>query len=93
MKVSINEGVTTEIEDLAESWYEKYENSKGVSCEFKKFHILAEENNETVGILIGYTAFSEIYIDDLVVAEKFRKRGIARKLLQNLEEHFEVPVK
>ncbi|MBR1735122.1 MAG: GNAT family N-acetyltransferase [Alphaproteobacteria bacterium] len=74
---------------MAESWYEKYETSKGVQCGFKKFHILAEEKGEIVGILIGYTAFSEIYIDDLVVHENFRNQGIARKLLQKLEEHFE----
>ena len=89
MRISINEGVTTEIEELAESWYEKYETSKGVHCGFKKFHILAEEKDEIVGILIGYTAFSEIYIDDLVVHDNFRKQGIGRKLLQELEEHFE----
>ena len=89
MRISINEGVTTRIEELAESWYEKYETSKGVQCGFKKFHILAEEKGEIVGIFIGYTAFSEIYIDDLVVHEEFRKQGIGRKLLQELEEHFE----
>ena len=89
MRISSNEGVTTGIEELTESRYEKYETSKGVLCGFKKFHILAEENNEIVGILIGYTAFSEIYIDDLVVHEKFRKQGIGRKLLQASEEYFE----
>lgn len=89
LQISINNDVTTEIEELAESWYKKYEISKGVRCDYKKFHILAEENGEIIGILIGYTAFSEIYIDDLVVAEKFRRRGIGRNLLKFCEEHFE----
>lgn len=39
MKISINNGVTEKIEELAESWYEKYETSKDVLCEYKKFHI------------------------------------------------------
>lgn len=89
MRISINEGVTTEIEELAESWYEKYEASKGVSCEYKKFHVLAEENDKIIGILIGYTAFSEIYVEDLVVHENYRNQGIGKMLLQKLEAHFE----
>jgi len=89
MRLSINNGVTEKIEELAESWHHEYEISKNVQYGFKKFHILAEENDEIVGILIGYTAFSEIYVDDLVVHEKFRNQGIGRMLLQKLEEHFE----
>ena len=89
MKISINYGVTEKIEEIAESWYEKYEASKNVSCGYKKFHILAEEKGEIIGILIGYTTFSEIYVDDLVVHENYRKQGIGRMLLQKLEEHFE----
>lgn len=89
MKISINYGVTEKIEEIAESWYEKYEAYKEVSCEYKKFHLIAEENDEIVGILIGYTAFSEIYVEDLVVHKKFRNQGIGRMLLQKLEEHFE----
>lgn len=89
MRISINNGVTEKIEELAESWYEKYETSKDVLCEYKKFHIIAEKSGEIVGILIGYIAFSEIYVDDLVVHENYRKQGIGRILLQKLEEHFE----
>ena len=89
MKISIDYDVAEKIEELAESWYEKYENSKGVQCGHRKFHIIAEEKGEIVGILIGYTAFSEIYVDDLVVHENYRNQGIGRMLLQKLEEHFE----
>ena len=89
MKISINDGAPTEIEDLAESWHEKYEKSKGIQYGFRKFHLLAEENGEIVGILIGYTAFSEIYVDNVIVHEKFRGQGIGRMLLQKLEGYFE----
>ena len=89
MRVSINDGVTEKIEELAESLHYEYETSKGVSCEYKKFHIIAEENDEIVGILIGYTAFSEIYVEDLVVHKNFRNQGVGRMLLQKLEKHFE----
>ncbi|MDE6431797.1 MAG: GNAT family N-acetyltransferase [Opitutales bacterium] len=93
MKISINDGVTTKIiedvERLADSWHEKYETSKGIQYGFKKFFITAEKDDETIGILIGYTAFSEVYIDDLVVHEKFRRQGVGRKLLQKLEEYFD----
>ena len=93
MKISINEGATKEvienIEHLADSWHEKYETSKGVQYGFKKFYLTAEENGEIIGILIGYTAFSAICVDNLVIHEKFRERGIGGKLLRELEKHFE----
>ena len=89
MKISVNYGVTEKIEEIAESWYEKYEASKSISCGYKKFHLIAKENDEIVGILIGYTAFSEIYVEDLVVHENYRKQGIGRMLLQKLEKHFD----
>ena len=89
MKISIDYDVAEKIEELAESWHEKYENSKGIQCGYRKFHIIADEKGEIVGILIGYTAFSEIYVDDLVVHGNYRNQGIGRMLLQKLEEHFE----
>ena len=88
MKISISESITTEIEELSGVWHKQYDSSKGVQYEFKKFHILAEENNEVVGILTGYTALSEVHVSNLVVDEKFRKQGIGRKLLQKVEEFF-----
>lgn len=91
MKISINDGVRPKIKDLAESWHEKYEKSKGVQYGFGKFHLPAEENGKIVGILIGYTAFSETYVDNVIVHEKFRGQGIGRMLLQKLEEYFEGP--
>ena len=89
MEILVNDDITQEIKSLAESWHEIYEASKGVQCNFRKFQILAKENDEIIGILIGYTAFSDVYVDELVVHEKFRRQGIGRKLLQHLEKYFD----
>ncbi len=89
IEISVNDDITTEIENLAEFWHEKYETSKNVRCCFNKFHILAKEKGKIIGILIGYTAFSEIYVNDLIVSEVYRGNGIGRELLSKLEQHFE----
>jgi hypothetical protein len=43
----------------------KYETSHGVDVNYKPFSIVAYDNNHLIGVLNAYTAFSEIYIDDL----------------------------
>ena len=86
VEIVIHNDIPDEIKSLAEAWHEKYEASKNIQCDFKKFHLLAKENAEIVGILIGYTAFSNVYVNELIVKENFRRQGIGKKLLQRLEQ-------
>ncbi len=47
-----------------------------------------DRNRTTIGILTAYTAFSEVYVDDLWVDKSFRDQGYGKRLLLELEYHF-----
>jgi ribosomal protein S18 acetylase RimI-like enzyme len=66
-----------------------YEKKQGVDVNYKRHSIVISNNdNEAVGVLNAYTAFSEIYIDDLWVDAVVRGQGYGRRLVTLLEEQF-----
>lgn len=66
-----------------------YEASHGIDVNWKRFSlILKNEQLEVLGVLNAYTAFSEIYIDDIWVQSAHRKKGYGKQLLFALEEMF-----
>jgi ribosomal protein S18 acetylase RimI-like enzyme len=65
------------------------ESSHGIICNYKKFYLVTkDETQNTVGALTAYTAYSEIYVDDMWVDSHHRKTGLGRKLIETLENHF-----
>jgi ribosomal protein S18 acetylase RimI-like enzyme len=65
------------------------ETSEGIICNYNKFHFVIEDNNgNMVGALTAYTAFAEIYVDDIWVNPIHRNKGLGRELLEHLENHF-----
>jgi len=69
--------------------HEEYETSHGVVCGYKEFSIVARSNGGApIGVLSGYTAYAEIYVDDLWVDVGYRKRGLGRDLLHTLEDRY-----
>jgi|GEM_PF-237906 len=70
--------------DLAE-----YESSHGVDVNYKKFSLLLKSREgEVFGVINAFTAFAEVYVDDIWVSKPFRGKGFGKKLLQALENHF-----
>ena len=66
--------------------HQEYETRHGVVCDYKPFAFVAHSSGgETIGALSGYAAYAEIYVDDIWVDLKHRRRGIGRKLLDALE--------
>ncbi|WP_157774611.1 MULTISPECIES: GNAT family N-acetyltransferase [Aeromonas] len=84
-------------EDLSEAadakmteGHENYERENGIEINFKNFSFtLSDEKGEVFGVLSAYTAYSEIYVEDLWVDESVRQKGYGRKLLQTLEHYFD----
>lgn len=84
------------VEKLSEDVNEKmlkglveYETSHGIDVNFRRFSVvLQDEEGNVWGVLNAFTAFAEIYIDDLWVDKAFRGKGYGKKLIQALEEHF-----
>lgn len=69
---------------------EMYEASHGIVCDYHPFSlVMTTPHGETVGVLCAFTAFAEIYVQDIWVHSKFRAQGFGRQLLQALEDKFE----
>lgn len=69
--------------------FEEYESSHGIDVNYKAFSLLLkDEKGEVIGVLNAYTAFAEIYIDDIWVDKASRGKGYGKQLLTELENHF-----
>lgn len=89
-KIEFTETLSTEIEEKMSNDLIKYESSHGIDVNYKKFAlVLKDESGNTLGVLNAFTAFSEIYVDDMWVDSSCRGSGYGRKLLQELENRFE----
>jgi GNAT superfamily N-acetyltransferase len=84
------ETLPEEIDQIMRDDLVKYESSHGIDVNYKPFAlILMDEAGKAIGVVNAFTAFSEIYIDDMWVHSAYRGKGYGRKLLQTLEDHFE----
>lgn len=62
----------------------------GIVCNYKRFSLAAKDKTDIVmGILTAFTAFAEVYVDDIWVDPAYRKLGIGKKLLLELEHRFQ----
>jgi len=69
--------------------HEAYEAHQGVVCDYTPFSmIIRNDAGETVGALSAYSAYAEIYVDDVWVDARHRNLGFGRKLLHALEDHY-----
>lgn len=65
----------------------KYELERGIQINYKKFaFLLVDEAGQVFGVLNAYSAYLDVYVDDLWVDETQRGRGYGRQLLQAVEE-------
>lgn len=88
-KIEFVDQIPENIEAKMRKSFVAYESSHGIDVNYKPFAlILKDENKEAIGVLNAFTAFSEIYIDDMWVDASCRGKGYGRKLLEALENHF-----
>lgn len=89
-KIEFANELSTEIDEIMQQDLVAYESSHGVDVNYKKFAlILRDESGNLLGVLNAFTAFSEIYVDDMWIHSAHRGKGYGRMLLQELEQHFE----
>lgn len=66
-----------------------YESAHEIDVNYKKFSVVLRDGNGNVfAVLNAFTAFAEIYVDDIWVDTAHRGKGFGKKLLQELESHF-----
>ncbi|OGT30246.1 MAG: hypothetical protein A3E87_00730 [Gammaproteobacteria bacterium RIFCSPHIGHO2_12_FULL_35_23] len=88
--IELIEKLTSEIEEKREQDLVAYESSHGITVNYKRiFLILRNEAKQVLGVLEAYTAFAEVYIDDIWVDHAYRGKGYGKKLFQFLEKHFQ----
>lgn len=77
------------IEEMVEQGHMSDEFKAGIACDYEKFYIVIKsDKNDILGCLTAYTAFAEIYVDDLWVKPEYRGKSLGRKLLGDLEDRF-----
>lgn len=78
-----------DVGNLIHQGHVKDETNKGIVCNYKKVSILIKSNNGIViGALQAYTAFAEVYVDDIWVDPSYRGQHLGQKLLEELENKF-----
>lgn len=88
-KTELVDKLPKEIEEKMRKDLIEYETKHGIDVNYKPFSlVLRNEENNTIGVLNAFTAFSEIYIDDIWVDSACRGKGYGRQLIQTLEERF-----
>ena len=89
-KINFVDEISEDIEKIMRDDLVEYESSHGIDVNYKRFAmILTDQSGNVMGALNAFTAFSEIYIDDMWVHKSQRGKGYGKKLIQTLEEHFE----
>jgi len=66
----------------------KDEANNGIVCDYNKFSLILKDTDNVIGAITAYTAFAEVYVDDIWVEPEYRGHGYGRKLLQDLENRF-----
>ena len=89
VKIAFVDSLSEELDQRMSEGFEAYEASQGINVNYKRFSVvLYNDKDIAYGVINAYTAFAEIYIDDIWVDSDCRGKGYGRKLLQALEEHF-----
>lgn len=78
-----------ELEERVHLGHVKDEEAHGIVCNYKKIClVLKNEKNKILGVLTAYTAFAEIYADDIWIDPNYRNQGYGKQLLNELEMRF-----
>ena len=76
------------IKTFIENEQTRYENYHELKCSYTPFCFIAKTGDVLVGVITGATFFSEIYIDELVVKETYRGKGIGTQLVNEIQEYY-----
>lgn len=79
------------LSDIMNDIYDKDDKKKDINIGFEVFaYALKNDNNEIVGGIHGWKAFSEIYVDELCISEEYRGLGYGKKLLKIVETELNI---
>jgi ribosomal protein S18 acetylase RimI-like enzyme len=77
------------LQETAQQWMVDYESNYAVVCSYKEFSVVAKDKDkQIIAILLGYTEFDEIHIEDICVKLGYRNKGLGSMLLREIEDRF-----
>lgn len=88
IKIAFVDSLSEELDKRMTDGFISYETGHGIDVNYKRFSVVISNNNLVCGVINAYTAFAEIYVDDIWVDSAYRSKGYGKKLLQALEDHF-----
>jgi len=89
IKIKLVKQIPGDVEEKMRKDLGKYENSHGIEINYQQFALLlTNDHNKTIGVLNAYTAFAEVYIEDMWIDSNHRRLGYGKKLIEELENHF-----
>ena len=88
IKIEYKAELDDEIYKMLDNEFNKYADKNGVTCNYKPFNFIAQENDEVVGIITGHSYYKEIYISELIILEQYRNKHIGSDLVKSVEEYF-----
>jgi ribosomal protein S18 acetylase RimI-like enzyme len=82
----VSENIMRKMED----GLKEYELSHGVHVDYTPFAFeLYNGKNDVIGVLDAFSSYSSIHIRDLWVDKAYRGKGYGRRLIDELENHFQ----
>ena len=78
-----------ELDKMADDLLTEYDKENGVEYNFNKFSFVAKDDDKLIGFITGFSYYSEVTINNLVVQREYRGKGIGTKLIRKVEEYFE----
>jgi GNAT superfamily N-acetyltransferase len=87
--ITITDSLSDAAQEIVSAGHAAYEQAHGIDIKFRRFAILLhDDHGELCGALQAFTAYAEVYVEDLWVAAAIRRRGYGRLLLARLEREF-----
>lgn len=88
IKIDMVDEIDDALEKRMQNGFIDFEMNNGIDVNYKQFSLVLSVDKKPIGVLNAYTAFSEIYVDDIWVDKAYRGNGYGRILLQTLEKRF-----
>lgn len=88
MHIAFLDHLDESLEKKMTDGYMAYERRHGIDVNYKPFSLVLSVDNTPCGVINAYTAFAEIYVDDIWVDDNYRGKGYGKQLLQALENRY-----
>jgi len=87
--INFSNEISSDLEKAMSDDLSEYEKSFGIDVNHEKFSLTVNVEEQTIGVLNAFTAYAEIYIEDLWVDKRHRGKGYGKQLIESLIKKFE----